>query len=126
MAEMQKISVCTYGVFCQFCYKGAPRPSSSFVCRELKADSKVVVTDAETVPDSLTRVTVRVSTWMLHCNCHVHDAPETDSTIGYSFSTSVNPASVRLAETSWNVQVLELGNLGGILLDEIIFRRRVE
>jgi hypothetical protein len=34
----------------------------AFVCRELKADTKVVVTDAETAPDSLTRVTVRDST----------------------------------------------------------------
>jgi hypothetical protein len=65
----------TYGIFCHFCYKDAPRPSSSFVCRELKADSKVVVTDAETAPDSVTRVKVRVSTWMFRCNCHVHDAP---------------------------------------------------
>jgi hypothetical protein len=79
---VKKISVCTYGIFCYFCYKGAPRPSSSFVCRELKADSKVVVTDAETAPDSVTRVKVRVSTWMFYCCCRVHGAPETDSHIG--------------------------------------------
>lgn len=57
-----------------------------------------MVTDAETAPDSVTRVKVRVSTWMFHRNCHVHNALETDSTIGYSFSTSVNSASVRLTE----------------------------
>ena len=57
-----------------------------------------MVTDAETAPDSVTGVKVRVSTWMFHCKCHVHDDPETDSTIGYSFSAPVNSASVRLAE----------------------------
>jgi hypothetical protein len=59
-----------------------------------------VATDPEAAPDSVTRVKVRVSTWMFRCNCHVHDAPETDSAIGYSSSTSVRLAEEFIERTS--------------------------
>ena len=78
--------------------QGCSQTLSFFCLQRIKRDSKIVVTEAETAPDSVTRVKVRFSKQMFYCNCHVHDGPETDSARGYSFSASVNFAPVRLGE----------------------------
>jgi hypothetical protein len=62
---------------------------SYFVFGELKADCKVMVTDAEAVADSIRRAKIGVNTSMFYFKCQVHNDSETDSSMQFLYMSKI-------------------------------------